>query len=223
MARQNNAVQVFFLSVWAMATLILVFAVVLLVREMARQNLDPLGFMREENAGQTARQARPNPGLPVAERDVALYFASRDARGLVPELRRIELTNSTIENCRTAIEALVAGPTQPLAPVIPGSVQVRALYMLDNGELVVDFSRELQQEHARRNSASLEALLIYALANTLTQNTLAGEEGGPVRRLRLLIEGLPPQVTFPAHIDVSQPIAPDQRWVLPERATPANA
>ncbi len=109
--------------------------------------------------------------------------------------------------------ALIAGPRDILTPVLDASVKVRALYLREDGELVVDFSRELQSKHSRFKSASLESLMLYAIVNTVTQTALRAGDDPIVRTVRILIEGMPPTEAYPAHLTWAEPVAPDARWV----------
>ena len=68
---------------------------------------------------------------------------------------------------------------------------MRGIYLLEDGELVVDFSGEIVSEHLRFSSAAMECLMIYGVVNTLTQDALRGPEDLPVRRVRFLFEGRP--------------------------------
>ncbi|MBN2310191.1 MAG: GerMN domain-containing protein, partial [Candidatus Hydrogenedentes bacterium] len=152
---------------------------------------------------------------PVEMRELVLYFASPDGLLLAPESRQVRYSGHTVDTCRAIVEALVEGPRELLTPILPPSTQVYAVYLLDDGELVVDFSIELVSRQKR--SASAEALMAYGLANTLTQSGVAGAEGGPVRSVRILVEGASPEQSFPGqgHLDLSRPIAPDPLWLLP--------
>ncbi|MBI2434129.1 MAG: GerMN domain-containing protein [Candidatus Hydrogenedentes bacterium] len=211
------------LAVWGMFTMVLLFCVILLVREMTAQGQDPLASLRAEMppAGQPAGRA---PEKSTGVREVILYFASQDGRVLAPEIRSIEYTDSTLENCRHALEQLIEGPRDILTPVLPPNTQINAMYLLDDGELVVDFSRELQTEQGRFRSTGTEALLAYAVANTLTQKGLQGGGEAAPTRVRILLEGSRPQETFPAHLDLSGPLWPDPNWIeRVEESTPAAA
>jgi len=110
---------------------------------------------------------------------------------------------------------LIQGPRDILTPILPAATKIRALYLLDSGELVIDFSRELQSEHARFKSASLESLMIYGVVNTLMQSVLQSKTDPPIRQVRFLVEGSPPQEVFPSHIDLSEPVKADPRWSAP--------
>lgn len=211
---RREVMRTFMLSLWGLLTMILFFMVVLLVNELRKTGQDPMALLRpsdpQASEGETRTRSASAPTLGA--REVSVYFIDETGQALMPETHTIEFTASTLENCRNALRALINGPHGLLAPVLPASVKLRGLYLIDGGELVVDFSRELTVEHARFKSASLEALMIYAVVNTVTQPELKGEDGQKIWRVRFLFDGLP-QDTFPAHIDVGQPLGPDPSWI----------
>ncbi len=206
------------LALWAMATLILLFSVVLLTSELIRLGHNPL----------TLPEVLPDPIASVAPsepsteaRDVTLYFATADARLLSGESRSLSHSESTVENCRAALDALIEGPLPPLHALIPKAVDVRGMWLLDSGELVVDFTYPLQEA---RKSVSEEALLVYSVVDTLAQPTLQGSDKKQVRSVRLLIGGLPPTNLYPAHLDLSGALTPDSQWIAaPETEQPSDA
>jgi hypothetical protein len=203
-------------AAWAMATLVLFFCVILLVWELVRQGADPMAALRATPAANTPAEPAPvaaparEPGLP---REISLYFAAPDRAALVPARASIPFAENLVDNCRAALAALAAGPGDALLPVLPPDTGLRAAYLLEGGELVLDFSRELLTAHTQVKSAGLEALLIYGVVQTLTQPALAPEGSAPVQRVRFLVEGAAPPEAFPAHFDLSAPVAPDRRWV----------
>lgn len=202
----------FLLSVWGMFTLVLLFTVIFLVSEMVTQGQDPVGVLRPAAQAPAAQPARPRATM-LGTREVILYFVRQDGRGLAPEERRVNVTPSTVENCRRALKLLSDGPSRGLMAILPSEPAVRALYLLEDGELVIDFSGDIQPDSGQERSATMEAFLIYSVVNTLTQAELRGDDGAEVRRVRFLIDGSPPQENFPAHFDLSSPIAPDMAWV----------
>ena len=209
----------FLLSVWAMFTLMLLFTVVFLVSEMVKQGQNPIDMLRAEAPASSGDTPRPRTSV-MGSRDVVLYFAREDGLGLAPEERRMTLAPSTVENCRRALKLLCDGPSRGNVGVLPANSTVRALYLLDDGELAVDFSSDIQPDSALERSVTLEALLVYSVVNTLTQAELRGESGPEVRRVRFLIDGSPPQENFPAHFDLSSPIGPDMAWVTGDTHAP---
>jgi hypothetical protein len=213
-ASRRRALRRVLLSIWAFLTLVLIFCVILLALEMVRQGQDPLASVKNAN-----RQIPPSVSITesAATKEVTLFFASADGRQLVPELGRIDFTDSTIENCRKALEALIRGPRDPLTPILPSSTKIRGMYLLEKDVLVVDFSMELEAELKRVRSASVEGLMTYGIVNTLTQPALqTGSQQAQmasVKTVRFLVEGAPPLESFPSHVDMSMPISPNPEWI----------
>jgi len=201
-----------------MVTLVLVFCVGLLVYEMARQGQDPLALAK------ATVESDPQPQVEVApevgtQREVTLFFANADARSLVGEVHHIQYSDYTVDNCRRVLEQLIAGPRDILNPVVPSSVTIRGLYLLEDGTLVADMSGELVTDLPR--SAVAEALMAYGVTQTLCQSALVGEKQGPVKRVRFLVEGASPDEYLPGeprHLDLSAPWEPS----APSLGTAAN-
>ncbi|HPO14243.1 MAG TPA: GerMN domain-containing protein [Candidatus Hydrogenedentes bacterium] len=220
---QQNVMRKLGLAVWSMVTLVLLFCVILLINEMFKAGQDPLASLRPHPKEEPRPASAGKPLEAPGQREIKLFFANADGRLLTPEARSIECGASTVENCRHALEALIAGPQTPLTPVLPANVQIRGLYLLENGEAVLDFSREMISEHAQFSSASMEALMAQAVAHTLAQPALLGDASAPIQRIRFLFEGSPPYETFPAHVDLNDPIMPGPNWldIQPQEA-PGN-
>jgi hypothetical protein len=199
------------LSIWAFATLVLVLCVVLLAVEMTGQGQDLLASVKGTKSDAPVPVSM-STGESGVSKEATLFFAGADGRELVSQPARIDVTDSTSENCRHALEALIRGPSAPLTPILPGSTKIRGLYLLESGELVVDFSMELEAELKRVRSASVEGLLVYGVVNTLTQPALQAArdpaQGVAVKSVRFLIEGAPPRETFPSHLDAGQAVFP---------------
>ena len=202
------------LAVWAMATLVLCFVIAMLVNEMLRNGQSPLASFQSPTAEDNAATAKAQPAGPAGTKAIQLYFSGGDGQGLAAEPSTIEFTGSTVENCRRAMAGLIGGPRQNgFAPILPTNARLRGLYLLDSGELVVDFSSEVALAHARLKSAGLEGMLIHGIVSTVTQPALRGQDKAEVKRVRFLVEGAPPTDGFPSHIDLSQPVVPDPSWI----------
>lgn len=211
-AWRQDILKQFWYAVWGLLTLVLLFMVVFLSMELIEMGGDPLEALTPD-ATQSTQQSAARPTNVIGENQVDLYFPSADGSGLVAVPKVLSLTDSTVENCRTALAALIEGPQDPaLAAAMPQTVQVRALYQLD-GELVIDFSREFWSGQTRFRSAALEAQMAFAIINTVTQQTLQSAADPHVREVRILIEGATPTDAFPAHLDLSAPLGPDRRWM----------
>jgi len=198
------------LAAWAMVTLVLFFCVILLANEMIKRGYNPV---------ETATIQKPASGgeqvdaLPTESRQVPIYFASPSGL-LQAELRPIAFSDYTVDNCRAALEALIKGPPQEgLQEVLAKDTKFNALYLLSDGELVIDFSLQ-NQVLAAAKSVSAEALTVYGIVNTLTQGALKGKDGVAVKSVRFLVGGSTPPENVSMHIDLSKPILPDERWIL---------
>ncbi len=218
--RERSLGRRIFLAAWAMATCILAFCVMLLVYELFEQRNAPPVLPKRDTAATPSAVQLDNL---AATKEVTLYFASADGTRLAPEPARIEFGALTVENCRHALEALARGPQSGLTPILPPALKpeslLRGLYLLDNGELVLDLSMDLEREFRRIKSASLESLMVYGIVNTLTQASLRGAAEGQTpaqavpSKVRFLVEGSPPRESFPGHLDMAAAIAPDPGWI----------
>lgn len=217
--RKRDVVTTGLLATWGMATLVLVFCVVLLVFEMIQKGQDPLDM--------SILPDRPVPALPGSQpdaastmQDVLVYFANEDGAQLSAEPRKlIHSAEYTVANCRAALEALIAGPSAPLTPLVSPNVKIRGIYLLEGNELVVDLSRDLELTHPK--SATAELLMVRGIVTTLTQDVLRGSQETGVQRVRFLFEGSP-QDGFPSHLDLSNPVQPDPAWLESAPATAGN-
>lgn len=202
------------LAIWAMGTLVLLFVVILLIREIATSGRDPMeAFQASDAPAAGAEEPAQRRTASLGNREIQLYFASPDGRSLTPEKRDISFTESTADNCKTVLAALIEGPRSGGAPILPPDVTVRSLFLRPDGELVISFSRVLQAKHTRFSSATLETLMAQGVVQTLSQSALQNPREAQVRRVRFLIEGRVPTAAFPSHIDLSEPVAPDGQWL----------
>lgn len=213
--RSNDIITRLALTLWAMVTLILCFVVALLVNEMIKAGADPFSAFQPETDGLPEPAPHDFPGTAsLGTREISLFFASEDGHGLHPESVTIEFSGRTVENCRRALQALIAGPRQDfLFPLLSDQTRPRALYLREEGELVVDLSSELLLDQHRPRSAEMESLMIYGIVNTMMQEALQGEDEKRVHAVRFLFDGVPPQESFPAHLDLGAPLVQDLRWM----------
>jgi len=220
-APRRDILRELLLAVWGLGTMVLLFIVVLLVAQMMKEGRDPMDGLRPK-AAPTAERTGARTSVALGQRTVQLYFADPAGVQLIPEARSLNASDSVEENCREALAALIAGPQSGGSPVLPSAAKVRALFLLENGELVVDFSRDLISAGARTQSATSEALMVYAIATTLTQEALQVKGGTRVSQVRFLFEGAAPQEGFPAHLNLSGPVRPDQKWLEAPGAAAGN-
>jgi hypothetical protein len=196
-----------FYALWGVLTLVLLFTATFLFLRLSQT---------ESGYETTSKPSQGETGLrddsAKTERPlVRLYFAHPTQLRLVAEDRPFSLTAETRENCRAAIRAMTEGPSAGASPVLPPATRVRAIYLLDSGELIVDFTRDI--DAPALHSAGAEWLVAQALAHTLTQPGIQGAADRPVTSVRLLYEGSPAEEGFPGHISLPGPIRPDPRLV----------
>lgn len=198
------------LILWGAFTLALLYVVFMLSRQLVAMGKSPLNLNPIVETPVATPVATSDSAVGET-REVTLFFADPQGELLAPETRSLQLTGSSRENCRRAVEELIHGPQAGQTPIVNDSTKIRGIFMLPGGELVVDFSRDLVAD--RRTSAGMESLLVYSLANTLTQTALQGNQGETVSRIRILIEGSAPTSSSGNHIDLSAPYGPDPTWV----------
>lgn len=209
-----TVVQKLFFAIWAMFTLVLLFVVALLIREIALNGRDPMEAFEVGDESAVPPAPVSSRSSSLGEREIQLYFAAADGQSLAPEKRVLPFSESTVENCKTVLMALIAGPQgTDVAPIVSSTAGVRAVFLRPDGELVINFSRELK-ENTRHSSATLEALMVQGIVQTLAQNALQNPREPQVRRVRFLIDNEVPTEAFPAHLDLSEPVSPDGQWLM---------
>jgi len=202
------------LATWGMATLVLLFCVVLLTYEMVVAGRAPVG--RVSSSEPLPPLPRPEAEPRAGMREIHLYFSADDGNALTSEACRLEYGEHTLDNCREALERLILGPEGAGIAVVPKSARIRALYLLDDGELVIDFSGDLITDLPK--SAEAETLLVNSVVRTVTQPALKGSAGRPITRVRFLVEGGAPKDYLPGeprHTDMSTPFAPEYDLHVP--------
>ncbi len=214
-ARKTFILRRFGLLVWAWATLILCVVLVLLVNQMLGEGRNPLSEIKgaTDTLPEDATNIQ-NASESLGTREIDLFFAGDTGRVLDAETAVIEYSPRTVENCRKALQLLVAGPKQKhLLPLMPEDAQVRGVYLQSNGDLLVDFSTETLLALHRPRSTEMEALMAFGVVNTLMQPDLQSEDGQQVKQVRFLFDGSTVQEIFPVHLDLSVPLVQDMRWV----------
>lgn len=205
-ANPKNILRIAMLSTWGMVTLILICVVGMLMFKMRQyeENIPQIDIS-STNIASTSSNA-PITDKPKKTVDVNLFFASTSETKLLAKTQRLALTSSTVDNCRIALEALIAGPSNKgLSPILSSQTRIRAMYLLENNELVIDFSRDIETGHIQ--SASTDMLLVEGIYQTMSQPILQAENDRSVGSVRFLFEGSPYQGTFPAHYDLSESVS----------------
>ncbi len=133
---------------------------------------------------------------------ITLYFADKEARGLIKEVRTVPTTQAV---AKTALIELIKGPQESDAvSLIPPGTKLISINIKD-GTAFVDFSREFETNYPAGSSG--ENLLIYSIVNTLT-------EFPSIKGVRLLVEGRTPQVPS-SNYDLSQTFERDESLIMP--------
>ena len=204
------------LSLWGFATIVLVMALLLLVQHMAQQGQYPFALPTPTPAP-TVEIDEPTASAfdGKEKREASLYFATEDGSGLTIETQWLSLGDDTVANCHVILDALIAGPQGDLSSLtIPSSSNVRAVYLMADGELVIDLSMETVLAVRKFPSVSSENLLLQSIAHTLTAREVLGSDATAINSVRVLIEGAPPEESFQdAHCDWDTPVAPDPSWL----------
>lgn len=206
------------MAAWGVATLVLMFLVLILGYELYNRGEDAAESLPLGPGFATTPQTVAEP--TGTETTIQLYFGSPYSSGLRSETRLVALTDDTIANCKSAFEALAAGPRTEAVPVLASTARVRAIYLLGGGDLVVDLSRDVDVPGV--HSASAEMLMARALTMTLTQSVLRSGNTPPIKRVQFLFEGAPTGSHFPAHIKLDFPVEPESTWIVPTRPGAGN-
>lgn len=142
----------------------------------------------------------PAPLTPgEAGRTVRLFFADPETTALREVSRQVPQGVTPVEEAKRLLDELIRGPGDALAPTIPEGARVRQLYIDGEGTAYVDFTRELQANHAGGTAGEL--LTIYSIVDTLASNL------EQVKRVQLLVEGAE-ITTLAGHIDARRPFTP---------------
>lgn len=136
----------------------------------------------------------------LAHITATLFYATPDGQSLIGVRREVPLGEGRVEQGRQILMlALTRPPTGYLSP-IPRGTTLRAFYVTDRGDAVVDLSQQATTAHS--GGAFAELLTVSAIVNDVTANLPA------VQRVQILVEGK--QVdTLAGHIDLRRPLTRD--------------
>jgi len=146
------------------------------------------------------RPPSPQPPPSTAHITATLFYGSLDGQALVPLRREVPLAEGVVAQGAHILRAQLAAAPPPLVSVIPKGSSLRAFYVTNRGEAVVDLSREVSMNHP--GGSLMESLTVYAIVNAVIAN-LPG-----VQRVQLLVDGREVE-TIAGHIDVRHPLARD--------------
>lgn len=137
-------------------------------------------------------------------KEVTLYFADAEGQGL----KAVTASVPKVEGiAKAVINQLIAGPepNSGLLATIPTGTTLRDMNIKDDGTCIVDFSKELTENHS--GGVLGEELTVYSIVNTLTQFP-------SVQEVQIRVDGQEIN-TIAGHIDVSQAMARNDDLILP--------
>jgi len=136
----------------------------------------------------------------IEEFEITLYFSDENAQYLIPESRKIKLTDYPEKQ---SIVELIKGPkNNNFYPTIPQTTKVNALYVSDR-IAYIDFSSEIIKDHPGGSTGEL--LTIYSIVMTLTSFP-------DIDKVQLLVDGNSGE-TLVGHVDTSVPLERDEQWL----------
>jgi hypothetical protein len=152
---------------------------------------------RGQDEQQAVRQmTRPAITTPSDARVKAkLFWASKETEGaLAPAEVELPLSAQPAQRARQLIEALIAAAPSPAERTLPADAALLALYLLEDGTAVADFSDALA--HQTPSGILSEELAVASMARTLEANA------PEIRRLKIVIQGQETE-TLAGHLDLT--------------------
>lgn len=144
----------------------------------------------------------PLPG--ENQREVTLFFQSPEADELMPEKRKIFLTESVGDQARQTVKELIDGSRSGLLPTMPAGSEVKEVYLSTDGTAYVDLSKSFVDRHPGGSTAEIGT--IFSLVDTLAFNF------PEIKRVKFLVEG-EERITLKDHLDLSRPYVADMSIV----------
>jgi spore germination protein GerM len=149
----------------------------------------------------------PNDG--VAHITATLFYGTEDGQGLVGVRREVPLGAGRVEQGRQILMLALTPPPAGYVSVIPRGTTLRAFYVTERGEAIVDLSQQVSSGHSGGTMAEL--LTVSAIVNDVTANLPA------VQRVTILIEGKQAD-TLAGHVDLRRPLTRDTSLVRSGRS-----
>ncbi len=145
---------------------------------------------------------RESPGImevPEETRSVTLFFANRDADGLLSEAREIAVGEGLEEQVKGVMGALLQGPLREnMVSAIPVGTEVIQVFWAEETQTIfIDFNRTLIYGHPGGGTG--EYYVISMILRTIASNF------PQVRRLQFLVDGYPVE-TIAGHYAVGKPL-----------------
>ena len=157
-------------------------------------------------SGRTSIDTAERAGnIPPGE-DLNLWFASRQEDALVLERRRVPPSQTPVDRVKASLQELIAGPKGNALRTVPAEVNIREVFIDDQGTAYVDFSEALSRTHPGGPWA--EMLTLRSIMQTLVANV------PEIKRVQILIEGREVE-TLAGHMDIRRPL--DRTWIINQR------
>ena len=189
------------------AVSILLLAAALLWRLDSRRAAAPAPSPAAETAapsGTPALARSPTFASEENQREVTLFFESPEGEDLVPEKRKIFLTETVTDQARQTVRELIEGSRSGLVATIPQAAELREVYLSKNGTAYVDFSQSFVDGHSGGSSAEIDT--VFSLVDTLTFNF------PEIKRVKILVEW-EERTTLKDHLDLSRAYVADMSIV----------
>ncbi len=133
-----------------------------------------------------------------------LYFGDESSDYFINEFRSVSSVESPEKMAEVLISELIKGPEAKGVRTIPEQTSLLAVDLLNDGLIVVDFSKEFTELHP--GGSSTEIMTVYSIVNTLTTNIK------DVNMVRIIQEGSPLD-TIAGHIDCNKTFYPDSKLI----------
>ena len=185
----------------------LFIALAMLWKVDSRRAASPPPAATPQQAASPETPALSRNPVPIEEgnqREVTLFFQSPNSDDLVPEVRKIFLTESITDQAGQTVSQLIGGPESGLVPTIPAGTELNEIYLSRDGTAFVDFSQTFVARHPGGSSA--EIATIFSLVDTLTFNF------PEIRRVKILVEG-EERATLKEHLDLTRAYVADMSLV----------
>ena len=137
--------------------------------------------------------------MPDQTRSVTLFFAGRDASGLLSETREIAVHEGLEEQVKGVIRALAQGPeAEEMISALPEGTDVIEVFWVEETQTIfVDFNRVFISRHP--GGGVSEYYTISMILKTISSNF------PQIRKLQFLVDGYPVE-TIAGHYDTTGPL-----------------
>jgi len=130
---------------------------------------------------------------------IDIFILDRDGFGLIPKQIEIQQSDSSSQNLKDVIQALLEATKNGFQTAIPEGTRLYEAYT-DEDTCYLDFSRELYEKHIGGTRA--EFLTISSILKTVQANF-----PDRIEQVHILIEGGQEIKSIAGHIDISRPFS----------------